>query len=346
LANKVATQGYVQLTTPTVMGGVPTAYGRPLAEVDGLSSADAAFLGILWAAPIEAGHIYMGQGSNYGATGNSPSRFRFASLRHYGGFLPELDFDVLESIELLDAGDIAPSGDMAALLAEVDTRVKAIVDADCIPITYGGNAGPSSFAVVRAIGEQRGEPVTVVNFDAHHDNFVGDWREEDPRHPQWAETWVHQTLDLPCVDSARYRHVGLRGPLNDRDVFARFAASGVPRENILTSREIRRAREGGFGNWAQAFAEAVASDGNPVWVAIDIDVLGIDSNPDFADEAFGPSAEEVIELVHRIAATCGRQRFAGLSFMAIPPEATSLHLIASNVILYALAGVAAGKSLL
>src|SRR4029079_53166 len=56
-----------------------------------------------------------------------------------------------------------------------------------------------------------------------------------------------------------------------------------------------------------------------------------------ADEPLGPSADELIDMVAAVAAVAGRERFAGLAFMAVPPAAVSLHVIASYVLLHALA---------
>ena len=330
----------VSLGVPAVHGGTPTAYGVPLAQTEeDLRQADAAFMGVLWGAPITPEFVYTGYGANYGTTGASPGQFRFTSLRHRGGYLPELDLAVLDAVKLVDHGDVAAGDDMSDLLARVEAKVRAMRRSGCAAITYGGNAGPSSYAIVRAIAQESPGPVTVINFDAHSDNSPGDWETEDPRNSRWASTWVHQMLELPEIDATRYRHVGLRGPANDRGVFDRFRDQGVERDQIISYGELKRARRSGFDDWVQRWAEEATSEAHAVWVAIDIDVLDLGSNPHYADEPLGPNADEVIDMVAGIARACGRERFAGLSFMAIPPEAVSLHLVASYIVLHALAGL-------
>jgi hypothetical protein len=51
----------------------------------------------------------------------------------------------------------------------------------------------------------------------------------------------------------------------------------------------------------------------------------------------GPSADELIDMVAAVAAVAGRERFGRLAFVAVPPAAVSLHVIASYVLLHALA---------
>ena len=71
----------------------------------------------------------------------SPSTFRQNSLVHHG-YLPELDLDVFEHLRLVDYGNADVVHDMKQTLANVEKRVKEIIDAGCIPVTMGGNAGP------------------------------------------------------------------------------------------------------------------------------------------------------------------------------------------------------------
>jgi hypothetical protein len=80
-----------------------------------------------------------------------------------------------------------------------------------------------------------------------------------------------------------------------------------------------------------------------VWIAVDIDVLDMGSNPHYADEPLGPSADELIDMVAAVVRVAGRDRFGGLSFMAVPPGAVSVHVIASYVLLHALAATVAPR---
>jgi agmatinase len=328
---------------PRIYGSTPTLFGVPLAQTaEDLQQADVAFLGVPWRAPSPDSRIGSAQ-ANYEGTLLTPGYFRVHSIR-YGGYLPELDIDVFEHVRMVDRGDVEVRRDMRQTLDAVGAEINAMLEAGCIPITMGGNAGPSTYPVLRAIAARASGPTAVLNFDAHHDNERGDWEEDDPREPRWASTWARRILDLPGVDPGRYYHVGLRGPRNDRDTFVRFTEKGVKRENVHTYRELKRARSAGFDTWAEEFAGVVVEGAAKVWIAIDPDVLNLGSNPDWGDEPLGPTSDEVIELVFQTVRAAGPSRFAGLSYMATPYDAQTVHSILIYVLLYALAGLAISKA--
>src|SRR5262245_15391336 len=177
----------MQMLLPRVYGSTPTLFGAPLAETpEQLRGADFAFLGVPWRAPTPDSRMG-GAAANYEGTLLTPSQFRANSVK-YGGYLPELDLDVFEHVRLVDRGDAEVRRDMRATLKSVEAEVAAIVDAGCRPITMGGNAGPSTYPVLKAIAARAGGPTAVLNFDAHHDNLRGDWEEDDPRQPRWGST--------------------------------------------------------------------------------------------------------------------------------------------------------------
>jgi arginase family enzyme len=329
----------LEMQVPRVYGSTPTIFGAPLAEeASDLQDADIAFLGIPWRAPTP--DTRMGRaGANYEGTLLTPSMFRSNSLK-YGGYLPELDLDVFEHFTFVDCGDLEISSDMASLLGSVEAEINAILDAGCFPVTIGGNSGPSTWGVLKPIAARSGGSTAVVNFDAHHDNQRGEWEDDDPRYPRWGSTWARRILTLTGVDPAKYYHIGLRGPRNDRDTFSRFEERGVERENIITYREIRQARRDGFDEWATELASRIVDGADKVWMTIDPDVFNLGSNPDFGDEPLGPSADEVIELAYQIGKSAGRKKFAGFSISATPYDAQTLHYILMYMLLYTLAGVA------
>ena len=332
----------VEMKLPRFFGSTPTLFGAPLAEDHGaLAGADLAFLGIPWRAPTP--DTRMGAAAaNYEGTVLAPSQFRSNSIK-YGGYLPELDVDVFEELRLVDRGDVEISADMKRTMDNVGSAISAILEAGAIPITMGGNAGPASYGVVRAIAAGGKGPLAILNLDAHSDNQRGEWEEDDPRVPRWGATWARRMLSLPGVDPARYFHFGLRGPRNDRDVFLRFEERGVARSQIATYRELKEARRSGFDDWAAATAGALLAGAEKVWVAVDPDVMNLGANPDFGDEPLGPTTEEVCELLFQTGRSAGRQGLAGISFMALPHSAQTLHYICLYMLLYLLAGVATSK---
>ncbi len=327
-----------RLLVPRVYGGTPTIFGAPLAETaDALSGADVVFLGVPWRAPTPDSRVGRAA-ANYEGTLLTPGQFRANSLK-YGGYLPELDLDVFEHFRFVDRGDVEVVQDMAETLKNVEAEVAAIIRAGAYPITMGGNSGPSSYPVVKAVAAHAGGPTAVLNLDAHGDNHRGEWEEDDPRQPRWGATWARRILSIPGVDPASYYHVGLRGPRNDRELFERFVERGVKREHIYTYREIKEARRTGFDEWATELANTVVDGAAKVWIAMDPDVLNLGSNPDFGDEPLGPTVEELTELTYKAGRAAGRGKFGGLSIMALPNDAQTLHAICVYILLYTLAGV-------
>lgn len=332
-----------QLMVPRLYGSVATLFGAPRAKTpDDLQGAQLAFLGIPWSAPVPDSRVGTAA-ANYAGTQLTPHAFRMSSLK-YGGYLPELDIDVFEHYHLVDYGDTDVVRDIRATFASVTQAVGEIIDAGAVPLTIGGNSGPSSYAVLQAIARHAGGPVAVVNFDAHSDNQAGDWEGDTEEQPRWGGTWARRILDLPGVDPAQYRLIGLRGPRNDRDTFERSLEKGVKREHIYTFRDIVAARRSGFEEWAAALAHEIAAGpqgtGGPakVWIGLDPDVFDMSASPDFGDEPLGPRVDEVCWLAYEIGRAVGRDRLGGISFMAVPNSAMSLHFICIYVLLYALAG--------
>jgi agmatinase len=297
-----------------------------------------------WRAPTTPSSFFVGGArANFEGTQLTPSYFRLNSL-NYGGYLPELDLDVFEHLRLADRGDADVFQDVERTFSAVEAEVGAMVDAGCIPLVMGGNAGPTTYPVLKAIAERADGPTAVLNLDAHGDNQPGGWEEDEPRAPRWAATWALRVLTLPGVEPARYYHFGLRGPRNDSGTLSRFVELGVEREHIYTYREIRRARQAGYDAWAEELAQRILDSAAKVWIALDPDVLNLGSTPDFGAEPLGPTVDEVIELVYRVGRAAGRGKFGGVSLMAIPHQAQSLHETLIYVLLYALAGVLSSKA--
>ena len=339
-AHRPTFEPVVEVRSPRVYGSFPTLFGMPLAETkEDLGGADVAFLGVPWRAPTTPSSFFVGGArANFEGTQLTPSYFRLNSL-DYGGYLPELGLDVFEHLRLVDRGDADIFQDVGRMFSAVEEEVGAMVDAGCIPLVMGGNAGPTTYPVLKAIAERADGTTAVLNLDAHGDNQPGGWEEDDPRAPRWAATWALRILPLPGVDPARYYHFGLRGPRNDPGTVNRFVEFGVEREHIYTYREIRRARQAGYDEWVEKLAQRILSGAAKVWIALDPDVLNLGSTPDFGAEPLGPTVDEVIELVYRVGRAAGRGKFGGVSLMATPHEARSLHQTLMYVLLYALAGV-------
>src|ERR687885_2025896 len=119
----------VEMRSPRVYGSFPTLFGTSLAETrEDLRGADVAFLGVPWRAPTTPSSFFIGGvRSNFEGTQLTPSYFRLNSL-DYGGYLPELDLDVLGRIKLVDRGDVDVFQDVRRTFSAVEAEVGAMVD--------------------------------------------------------------------------------------------------------------------------------------------------------------------------------------------------------------------------
>ena len=330
----------VEMQLPRHYGSVPTLFGAPRAEsAADLANADIVFLGVPWQAPVPDSRMGAA-GSSYFGTNLTPATFRTNSVK-YGGYLPEMDIDIFERYRLVDYGDVEVSSSHAATFDTTVARVREILRAGAMPFTLGGNSGPATYGVLKGIAGEATGPIAVINFDAHHDNLAGEIDEDDPRLPRWGGTWARRILDLPNVDPGRYTHIGLRGPRNDRGVFERFLAKGVNRNHIYTYWQIAKARQSGYEDWIREVVSAPIAGADKVWLAVDPDVLDMSVSEDFGDEPLGLDAAEVCWGAYEVGRAAGRERFAGISFMAMPFDAMKLHWVMMYVFLYAMAGVAA-----
>jgi arginase family enzyme len=326
-----------ELLLPRHYGSVPTVFGSPKTTVNDIGDADIAFLGIPWQAPVPDSRIGAA-GANYFGTNLTTHTFRTNSVK-YNGYLPERDIDVFAALKLVDCGDVAIDPDLKITFETVASAVEHITRAGAMPITCGGNSGPSTYAVVKGVAAAADGPVAVFNFDAHGDNHAQKMEDDDPALPPWGGTWALRTLDLPNVDPARYVHVGLRGPRNDAGTITRFIDKGVKREQIFTYEDVVRARRIGFEAWAADTLAPVADGAAKAWIVIDPDSLDLSVCPEFGDEPLGLYPEELCWSAYQIGKAAGRQRFAGVALTAIPFSAMTMHWIMMYVVLYALAGV-------
>lgn len=325
-----------QLLLPRHYGSVPTVFGAPPAETVEPGT-DVAFIGIPWQAPVPDSRIGAA-GANYFGTNLTPQTFRTNSVK-YNGYLPERDVDVFAALKLVDLGDVPIDADLSVTFENVASTVERVVRAGAIPITLGGNSGPSTYAVVQGVARAAGGPVAVFNFDAHGDNQPGEISDDDPKMPPWGATWARRILDLPGVDPARYVHFGLRGPRNDAGLFERFLEKGVQRANLFTYTDIVRARRADFEAWAASVVAPAIEGAAKAWVVIDPDVLDMSVSPEFGDEPLGMYPEELCWAAYQIGKAAGRERMGGIALTAIPFAAMTIHWIMMYVLLYALAGV-------
>lgn len=330
-------------THPVFYGSVPSMFGKPISEHPGdLKAFDIAYLGIPWSAPPSAGRS--ASIAQFAGTTLTPNSMRTNSVK-YGGYLPEMDVDVFERLGFTDYGNVDVTFDVKESWENIEQKVADIVAANCMAFTMGGNGGGASFPVLKAIADATPGKVAVVNFDAHGDNYIETAEERfSKRNPRWGSSWARRILDdIPNVDPKLYTHVGLRGPRNDAGVKQRFYDLGVPRENVLTYADVKASRRGTLDDLGRSIA-ARTTGAAKVWIAVDPDVLDMSVSPQFGDEPLGITVDELVHVAYEVGRAAGRERFAGIAFMATPYEAHTIQWIEIYAALYAFAGVIASTS--
>lgn len=172
-----------------------------------------------------------------------------------------------EVLKVVDFGDapIVPA-DPAASHAAIRETVTHVLAAGAIPIVLGGDhsiAEPDIQACADVYG-----PVGLVHFDTHTDTgktvFGATLSHGTP---------MYRLVESGAVDGRRYAQVGLRGYWPGEEEFA------WQRERGISSYPMHDVRDRGIRAVIDDVVDAVGSDGGPVFLSIDVDVL---------DPAFAP----------------------------------------------------------
>lgn len=298
--------------------GVPCFLGsQPARSAAELAEADVAIVGVPFVSPL------IGFENDV-----APRKVRIAALAYESSYVPELDIDPGAELKMVDYGDVDfPFGDTRAASAAVQETISEVVAAGCLPVTIGGNAPASSFAVINGITAQRPGSVGVISFDGHCDT-APDWGVEPN-----SSNWVMAAYEAnPALSRANHVQIGLRG-MNNRPVdMAYFRDNGM---RTIMAREARA-----MGSLALT-EEAVrhASDGvDHLWLAVDLDVLDSSNTPDWDwPDPYGLVAGDILETAY-LAGKSGK--LCGVSLMMIGGTVESVQRIAVWIITYALAGYA------
>jgi agmatinase len=318
---------------PMLLGNIPSFLGMPIArEKSELSGADVAFLGIPYQNP---GRTSSPPTAEVGTNDRSPDGLRTLSLR-YGGYLPELDLDLLEHVKIVDYGNARIDvSDHIYSFANIEEKVGDIVDAGCFPVTIGGNAAHASYPVIKSIAKRTKGSVGVINMDAHGDNYeqVGGEPFGGPAGDHGVATHVARwLLDLENVHFENHVQIGMVGPRNTS-----YSANWF-RKNGAHLYHYGKIRELGID---QVIKEAIeiAHDGTErVWLSIDFDIIGY-SIPGWAPEPLGLSIDELLKLCYKV----GESGLDGLTFMAFP-NVQAVHRAVIYAIMHTLAGVVKQRS--
>ena len=302
--------------------GVPVFLGSTAAHgLDDLQGADVAIIGVPFVSPL------IGYENDV-----APRKVRIAGLSYTGSYISELDVDPAESLKIVDYGDVDfPFGDTAAASAAVEATVGEVLAAGCIPVTIGGNAPASSFAVVRALADHSSSPIGVISFDGHTDT-AADWGDE-PNSSNWVRA-SYRALDT--LRPGNHVQIGMRGMNNRREDMAFFHENGM---RMIMAPEVHAM---GSKRLAEEAVQHATSGVDRLWLAVDMDVLDNADTPDWEwPDPYGVRASDILET----AVAAGRSgKLCGISLMMIGGNVNSVQRMAVWTVLYGLAGCALAQS--
>ncbi|MCU1472578.1 agmatinase [Amnibacterium sp.] len=262
-----------------------------LPRIEDVEHADIAVVGV----PFDSGVSYR-PGARFG-----PAHVREASrlLRPYN---PAQDVSPFAVQQVVDAGDIAVNPfDIGEAVAEIERAATALTEGGTRLVTIGGDH-TIALPLLRSAARRHG-PVAVVHFDAHLDTWD----------TYFGAAVTHGTpfrraSEEGLIDRTASLHVGIRGPLYDREDlrdderlgFAIVSSVDIETEGVPAAIERMRRRIGNA----------------PVYLSIDIDVLDPAHAPGTGTpEAGGLTSRELLRMIRALATL----RLVGADVVEVAP---------------------------
>lgn len=226
-----------------------------LPQVEAVTDYDIAVLGV----PFDGGTSFR-PGARFG-----PSGVREASRLLRPGYHVELDVTPVAAAQIVDAGDVACTPyDITRAVGEIEEQAVPLMAADKRVVSIGGDH-TIALPLLRAVNRVHG-PVALLHFDAHLDTWDTYFDQ-----PVTHGTMFRRAFEEGLLVEDKSMHVGIRGPVYDRDDFLRDHEFGF---QIIRSSDLDTL---GVAGAVKRVRERLGD--TPVYVSIDIDVL---------DPAFAP----------------------------------------------------------
>src|SRR3954467_12942626 len=223
-------------------------------HVTDLAGVDAIAYGI----PFDTATSYR-TGSRFG-----PEAIRSASslIRPYN---PALDVNVIETLQLVDYGDVPVSpGDTERTYGQIEEALAPVVEAGVFPAAMGGDHS-ITLAELRVLARKHG-PLALVQLDSH-----GDTWEQYFGQRYFHGTTFKRAVEEGLLEPAASFQAGLRGSLYAAEDLESARELGFA---VLPCDQLRTLGPGSFGGLV-----ATRVGTRPVFVSFDVDVL---------DPAFAP----------------------------------------------------------
>lgn len=220
-----------------------------LPQIDRVPDYDVAILGV----PFDGGTSFR-PGARFG-----PAAIREASRLLRPGYHVELDVEPVNVLQVVDAGDVACTPyDIQRAVREIEEQAFPLLAKDKKLISIGGDH-TIALPMLRAVNRVHG-PIALLHFDAHLDTWDTYFDQ-----PVTHGTMFRRAFEEGLLVEDRSMHVGIRGPVYDRDDFLRDHEFGF---------QIIRCSDLDDIGVPTAIERVMDRIGNtPVYLSVDIDVL-------------------------------------------------------------------------
>lgn len=220
-----------------------------LPQIDRVPDYDIAILGV----PFDGGTSFR-PGARFG-----PSAVREASRLLRPGYHVELDIEPVNEVQVVDAGDVACTPyNIQRAVKEIEEQAQRLLAKNKKLISVGGDH-TIALPMLRAVNRVHG-PVALLHFDAHLDTWDTYFDE-----PITHGTMFRRAFEEGLLVEARSMHVGIRGPVYDRDDFIRDHEFGF---QIIRCSDLDAI---GVPAAIERIKDRIGD--TPVYLSVDIDVL-------------------------------------------------------------------------
>ncbi len=289
-----------------------------LPQITDVRHYDVAIVGV----PFDGGTSFR-PGARFG-----PAAIREASRLLRPHYNPALDCVAVERMQFVDAGDIAcnPYHNSEAV-NEITAGIEKIAARDTTVLSLGGDH-TISLGVLRALHKTQGK-IALLHFDAHLDTWDTYFHE-----PINHGSMFRRAFEEGLLIDDKSMHVGIRGPVYDREDFTRDNKYGF---------QIIRCTDFDHIIVAEAIDKVKRRMGNvPVYISIDIDVL----DPAFAPatgtpEAGGMYSRELLQMLRGL----GELNIVGADVVEVSPayDHAGITALAAATIVFDIMGLVANR---
>ena len=283
---------------PEIYHGIPTFMGLPKIErKEDLKNFDVVVSGI----PFEGVCTWGG----FSGTELQPKTVRCASAR-YGGYLPEFDVDVFDTLTGGDFGDVATkNGDIEGTFDNIYTHFKTLWDANVFPVTFGGDHSVA-YPILKALAEKHDGKIGIVHLDAHMDNMNNFGEHKFARCSP-----LRRAYELPGLDPKNIVHVGIRGPRNNPLGMQAIRDAGA---TMISSFECKA--PGGIERAIERSVEIASKGTKAVYITFCSDALDVAHNPGGPADPCGLSTYEMACFLRGVSS---QANVCGFDFVEIYP---------------------------